>query len=31
MKMVSEVDGRSCCMTIEPALDEEERLFESPW
>ena len=33
MRVLSEVDGRvlSCCMTIEPALDKEERLFESPW
>lgn len=33
MKVLSEVDGRvlSCCMTIEPVLDKEERLFGSPW
>lgn len=33
MKVLSEVDGRvlSCRMTIEPALDKEERPFESPW
>lgn len=33
MKVLSEVDGRvlSCCMTIEPALDKEERLFGPHW